>query len=493
MKHTNSPSRIVQKWILFSLLAFLFHAVSFGQSTLVLQPNAAAGEDQLIGSYYPNTSSGNGSAPELNAMAWTQNGGILNERAMLRFNLSSIPAGSLVISAKLTLYFNPTSANLAQHSQMGGSNAAGLYQITSPWTENTVTWNTQPTYSTSNYALLPADTNPSQNYIIDVTSMVQSMVNSPATNYGFLLKLLTEQYYRGLTFASSDHPDSTLHPKLEITYGIVTPPSGIATADGPTTFCSGDYVYLSATYNIGATYQWKKNNVAVVNGNTRTYKATSSGTYKCQITNSLGSTTTNSIVVATQANAASTVTAAGPSGFCAGDSVVLNATNPGANYSIQWYRTNISINGANAYSLTVKQPGTYKVVTKNNTTGCSRISSTSITTTVNCRITNPTLVAVSDENRADRIQSESETKKPLVYPNPNTGVFTIEYFSDGYEGSATIVVLNTMGQKIYQTETEVSGGLLHEEMNLGDQLQKGIYIVRINLNGEVHDSRVMLQ
>ena len=35
-----------------------------------------------------------------------------------------------------------------------------------------------------------------------------------------MLRLQTEQHYRNMVFASSDHPDASLHPELEVTYRV---------------------------------------------------------------------------------------------------------------------------------------------------------------------------------------------------------------------------------------------------------------------------------
>jgi hypothetical protein len=80
-----------------------------------------------------------------------------------------------------------------------------------------VTWNTQPQTTTVNQVLIPSTTSSTQNFIdIDVTQLVSDMINNPASSFGFLFKLQTEQYYRKLVFASSDHPVDSLHPKLEV-------------------------------------------------------------------------------------------------------------------------------------------------------------------------------------------------------------------------------------------------------------------------------------
>lgn len=46
------------------------------------------------------------------------------------------------------------------------------------------------------------------------------MIADPTNSHGFLLKLLDEQHYRKMVFASSGHSNSNLHPKLEICYSI---------------------------------------------------------------------------------------------------------------------------------------------------------------------------------------------------------------------------------------------------------------------------------
>ena len=275
---------------------------------------------------------------------------------------------------------------------------------------------------------------------------------------------------------------------------VVSGITATATADGPTTFCSGNYVFLSATNVTGATYQWKKNGVNITSsGTSRTYKATATGSYTCVVTNACGSTTTNAIQVTTKTNASATVSATGVTSFCAGDSVTLNCTNLGSNYSIQWYRTNISMENATAYTQVVKQPGTYKVVTKNINTGCSRISGSSVTIAVNCRMANPDAIAVSDENEEEsKSIDDSQPKTIRVFPNPNSGSFTFEYQTTE-EGTGDLQILNVMGQSIYNTSVSVTGGLFQQQIDLGDSFQKGIYVVRFTLNGEQHDRKLVLQ
>ena len=136
---------------------------------MTLQPGAASGIDAEVVSYSPTVNYG--TAKELNTLAWTINGTPVTQRTYLKFDLSSIPPGSIITSATLNLYFDSTTTS-ANHT-LYGDNRAYIQRVTSPWNENTITWNNQPTATTINQLLLPASTLPIQDYRnIDVSSLV---------------------------------------------------------------------------------------------------------------------------------------------------------------------------------------------------------------------------------------------------------------------------------------------------------------------------------
>ncbi len=64
-----------------------------------------------------------------------------------------------------------------------------------------------------NQVELPASTSQFQDYTnIDITALVQEMINEPSTNYGFMIKLNNENYYRSMLFATSDYSNAAKHP-----------------------------------------------------------------------------------------------------------------------------------------------------------------------------------------------------------------------------------------------------------------------------------------
>jgi hypothetical protein len=162
-------------------------------------------------------------------------------------------------------------------------------------------------------------------------------------------------YYSGETMGcgTSRQFEVTVNPTPEATI----------TASGPTTFCTGGSVTLTATG--GASYLWS-------NGSTdASITVTNGGTYSVVATSAAGcvSAATSTTVTVNPLPTAS-ISADGSTTFCAGGSVTLTATG-GTSY--------LWSNGSTDASITVTNGGTYSVVAT-NAEGCtSAAASTTVT------------------------------------------------------------------------------------------------------------------
>jgi hypothetical protein len=146
------------------------------------------------------------------------------------FDLSSVPAGSTVLAAFLSLTAIGPFATTGEVATIGhvGDNACQLQRIIDPWNENVVTWNTQPTVTDENQVLLTTSTYPTQNYLnIDVSALVQDMIDDPAGSHGFRIALVNETLTRGMAFHSSEAPDPDRRPLLTVVYGNCAGPIGM--------------------------------------------------------------------------------------------------------------------------------------------------------------------------------------------------------------------------------------------------------------------------
>ncbi|MNV02716.1 hypothetical protein D3C71_929560 [compost metagenome] len=195
------------------------------RNTLITRPGPSCGQDALIQrSSICNWANQNyGSDQCLIANAWTYNAiscGVGEIRSLIDFpDLDLVPTSAVVVSATLRLY-GPTTATHPANSQLSGNNDGWIRQITSTWSENTVTWNTQPSTTLVNQVTVPGTTTTlGYNVTLNVTAMVQNMVNNaPSNRFGFCFLLQNETYYRSLAFCSSDHATLALRPELEVVY-----------------------------------------------------------------------------------------------------------------------------------------------------------------------------------------------------------------------------------------------------------------------------------
>jgi len=174
-----------------------------------------------------------------------------------QFNLSSIPPGSTVSSARLHLYV------ITRETSNRGLNL-DLHALTSSWVEDGVTWGyrnlgANQTWtgggtigSTLDTVAFPAGTGW---MVFDVpVATVQVWINAPSHNHGLVVKSTSEthtQYSRKedfLRIATSEYGTVTLRPKLEVTFtplGNLSPLANL-TIDPQTVVTPGHHTRLTA-------------------------------------------------------------------------------------------------------------------------------------------------------------------------------------------------------------------------------------------------------
>lgn len=181
------------------------------------QPSSVDGKDTFVRDLNPDF---NYSYSQDNTiLAWTYSGAFMITRVLIDFDLAAIPPGSTILNAHLFLYNNPNAASTSgQHMQLSGSNELVVSRINSAWDDQLVTWNNQPSIATNNQFQTPASSSVYQDYTLDVSALVQDMVDNPTNSHGFMLALQTESLYRSVIFGSSECSDPTNRPKLEIEF-----------------------------------------------------------------------------------------------------------------------------------------------------------------------------------------------------------------------------------------------------------------------------------
>lgn len=179
--------------------------------TLILQPGIKDGIDVHVDDLNPNLT--DNLTPICNAGYNTVGGNPTLSHNYLQFDLTAIPAGSTVVSATLSLTHSSTVAHSAS-----SDNAELLAKVTQLWYENTVTWNNQPTYSTTDTVLIGTTNVGDDKPNINLLSFVQDWVNNPLNNFGMVMHLVDEPGTLGRfqSYASSDNPDSSARPKLVV-------------------------------------------------------------------------------------------------------------------------------------------------------------------------------------------------------------------------------------------------------------------------------------
>lgn len=227
MKHANFQTfekmyknlkQQIKLILTFCLLSVTHNA--FSQLSVSISPSA----DARI--FNGATTTNYGSCDEM----WVGYGGTATSisRGLIHFDLTDLPVGAVVISAYLELdVVNSTGVDvpISVHRVTnlwieGSSSCAGTAALPVSWTRR----NTASNWSVAggDYTASGIDTTTvgdEGTYSWDVTTMVNSWLTNVA-NYGLLLRFTSEMGNNIKYFATKEHADESLQPRLVINYSL---------------------------------------------------------------------------------------------------------------------------------------------------------------------------------------------------------------------------------------------------------------------------------
>jgi len=262
----NKPfyqNNIIMK-TLFTLFFSGIFFFSIGQTTITFKPETDCGKDAVI---VNSPTWNNGGTPISNPSpnskwlrieAWTafSNGSPEHDhRSLVQFEELKTITNINLTNATLKLYAYPDFpyANGGQAEV----NDIEIFRIIEPWVEDQVSWANQPAVDDNVSAIIPQNNN--YDFIeVDVTELVQAMLDNPTESFGFLLKQIDESPYGSMNFASSDYPDYERAPELIIegeNIEYVDYPTDIFLASD-TTLCTGEGLILNVQNDLANSYEW---------------------------------------------------------------------------------------------------------------------------------------------------------------------------------------------------------------------------------------------
>lgn len=139
----------------------------------------------------------------------------IDQRVLIKFDLTTIDTTSIIDDAYLSLY--------CYDQPRPGAGKVNVYTTSRPWDEVTATWYK----ATSNDSWLNSGgdySNTAQVYnygtatkswhVVNVTNFVRSFIKNPSTNNGFYLYM--QPLMLTVRYVSADYPDASLHPALTV-------------------------------------------------------------------------------------------------------------------------------------------------------------------------------------------------------------------------------------------------------------------------------------
>ncbi len=157
-------------------------------------------------------------------------------------------------------------------------------------------------------------------------------------------------------------------PRQQVTATVNPLPTITVTPSGAVPICAGTTTTLTATG--GGNYQWRNASGNISGQTNNTFTTGTAGTYKVVVTTPATGCTDSSAAITVTVNPSPTVFIGNDTTFCSGNTLTLNAGNPGATYL--WN------NGSTNQTRAITATGTYSVKVTNSN-NCSKSDTIQVT------------------------------------------------------------------------------------------------------------------
>ena len=256
-----------------------------------------------------------------------------------------------------------------------------------------------------------------------------------------------------------------------------------------TTMCSGSVV-LQSNAGPGSICQWKKDGVNISGATGTSYTATASGGYQIKVIQGSCISWSAPITVTIQGGLRAAITPGGPTSFCQGGNVKFFA-NTCSGYTYQWKKDGTYIPGITSSTYTATIAGNYQVqVTQ---AGIS-VWSALVTVTINvCKELDVSQTEETNNQTVSSLSDSTNTFQMSVYPNPNTGLFTIQLnMVINQEERVNMRIVNLLGQEIYNKEYVIRDKYIKETVELDKSLPTGIYTLQMIVGNKMENTNIIL-
>lgn len=240
--------------------------------------------------------------------------------------------------------------------------------------------------------------------------------------------------------------------------------SPIVTLGPDTAFCQGSSIHLYAGAGTGNIYSWSNG------ATTSSISVSTSGTYSVLVTNTVGCQSSDVINITSKAKPSVSLVFSGLTSFCKDDNtskILTEGTPSGGTY------IGAAITG-NTFTANQAGQGSHIVLyTITGSNGCSNTAKDTLTV-----------------NACVGIEELTSDVNFNVYPNPTTGVFTLDLTtSSDLKG---VLYITSIDGKVVVNDVIEGNGLVSKSINIS-HLANGIYYLKLETKDAIKTYKVLKQ